>query len=158
MYDTLKRWTRPDNFADFGDIDRTQYYVAIGQHRDSDTVTRSNFRSMLRELGGESETVLIIRDSHWAVGWVEAIYVHESNTAACAMADETLTALEDYPVISDDDWSGLEYSEACEYWERMSVRDRIDYCRDYRVSIFAARRAELPEDPQGGLVEALTRS
>lgn len=34
---------------------------------------------MLRELGGESETVRVVRESHWAVGWVEWIAIHESD-------------------------------------------------------------------------------
>jgi hypothetical protein len=151
----LQRWTRPDSFADFADFDRREYFVAAGQHRDSDTLTRSNFRSILAALGGESETVIIVRDSHFAVGWVEAVYIHESDSAALATADAILERLEGYPVVDEDDWSGLEYAEAAEYWGRLSVSERLDYCQKYRCSPFAARRADLPDDPQGGLVSAL---
>lgn len=144
---TLQRYTRPPNFADFGDINRNEYFVAYGQHRDSDTLTRSNFRSILSSLGGESDTVLIIRDSHWAVGWVEAIYIHESDQAKLTIADDILTALEDYPIVNATDFSDLEWDAACKYWESMSVSDRVSWLQRYEfnVSIFAARRSELPE-------------
>jgi hypothetical protein len=111
---TLTRYTRPRDFADFSDISRAEYFVGVGQHRDSDCLARSNFRSMLRLLGGESDTVLVLRDSHWAVGWVETIYIHESNAAALQTADEILTALEDYPVVDESDYSELEWETAGE--------------------------------------------
>lgn len=151
----LKRWERPSHFADFAEFDRREYFVAIGRHRDSDTLTESNWRVLLKRLGGESETVLIIRDSHWAVGWVEAIYIHESNTTALGIADEARAAMDDYPVLDESDWSQLEWDEAAKYWASIRPCDRIDWCRRYDISIFAARRDELPDDPGGELVSAL---
>jgi hypothetical protein len=155
MYTHLTRYTRPSDFADFSGIPRGEYYVAYGRHRDSDTATESNWRVLLRELGGESETVLVLRDSHWAVGWVEGIYIHESDTAACETADRALARLADYPILDDDDWGMLEFDRAAAYWARMSVRERIEWCRDYDVSIFAARRDDVPEDPGGELIMRL---
>lgn len=148
----IKRWERPSDY--FG-ANWPEYFVFLGQHRDSDSVTRSNFEVGLRELGGESETVIVVRERHWAVGWVEWIGIHESDEAAIQAADEMLCAIESYPVLSDDHHSELEWNEACEYWERMSVRERVDYCRDADISIFAARRDYLPEDPSGYLFESL---
>ena len=152
-YQQLKRYERPPNFADFGEVNRREYYVALGRHRDSDTLTESNWRVLLKMLGGESETVLIIRDSHWAVGWVEAIYIHESDTARCEIADRQLQRLEDYPVLDEEDWSALQWDLACEYWQRASVRERVDWCQRYRVSVFAARRDEVPEPIEDGWKE-----
>jgi hypothetical protein len=106
-------------------------------------------------LGGESETVLVIRDSHFAVGWVESIYVHQSDIAALATADRLLAKLDDYPVVHEDDWSELEYETAAEYWASMRVKERIEWCKRYDVSIFAARHDWVPDDPQGGLISAL---
>jgi hypothetical protein len=151
----LQRYSRPSDFADFADFDRNEYFVTGGQHRDSDTLTRSNHRSILKALGGESDTVRVIRDSHFAVGWVEAIYIHESDTKALAIAREIADSLEDYPVVNEDDWSELQCNEACEYWQRMPVSDRVDVCQRFHISVFAARRDELPEDPQGGLIDYL---
>lgn len=152
----IKRYERPDHFADFADFDRNEYYVIYGQHRDSDTLTRSNFRSILQALGGESDTVLVIRDSHWAVGWVESIYVHEYATDTLQKADEIKADLEDYPVVDESDWSDLQFNEACDYWSSLPVRERVNICKRFRVSVFAARRDELPEDPQSGLIDYLT--
>ena len=156
-YENLIRYTKPDHFADFGDIDRTEYFLIpkLGRHRDSDTLTRSNFRSALRKLGGESETVLVIRDNHWAVGWVENVYIHQSDDRALAIADGIAAGLDAYPVVSEDDWSELEYETAADYWSRMSVSERIEWCRESDVSIFAARRAEIPDDPRGDLISRL---
>ena len=155
-YAHLPRYTRPPHFADYADIDRAEYFIAYSQHRDSDSLTRSNFRSILQALGGESETVLVLRDSHFAVGWVEAIYVHESDTVACAEADRILGRLEDYPVADEEDHSSLEWDEACEYWAWMNLSERVRYLSRARLSPFAARRDELPEDPNGRLFELLT--
>lgn len=148
----IKRWERPSDY--FG-ASWPEYFVFLGQHRDSDSVARSNFEVGLRELGGESETVIVVRERHWAVGWVEWVAIHESDEAAVQAADEMLCALSDYPVLSDEHLSELEWNEASEYWERMSVRERVDYCQRAELSIFAARRDYLPEDPSGHLFELL---
>lgn len=148
----IKKWERPDHYAG---ASWPEYFVFLAQHRDSDSVTRSNFEVGLAKLGGESETVVVVRERHWAVGWVEWIGIHESDEAAVQAADEMLCAIENYPVLSDDHLSELEWNEACEYWERMGVRDRVEFCRDAGVSIFAARRDYLPEDPTGALLEYL---
>jgi hypothetical protein len=100
--------------------------------------------------------VHVVRESHWAVGWVEWIAIHESDDAALRTADEIADKLEAYPVVDEDDWSMLEYDEACDYWERMSVRERADYCERAGISIFAARRDYLPQDDNGALYELLT--
>jgi len=156
MFKHLQRYTRPQHFADFATFDRNEYYVCFGQHRDSDTVTRSNHRVALASLGGASDTVFVVRDSHCLVGWVEAIYIHHTNTAACAIADRLLGKQESYPVLSEDDWSELQWTEAAEFWASLPVRDRVRICTNHGITPFAARRDELPKDPQGGLVDYLS--
>jgi hypothetical protein len=152
---TLQRYERPRDFADFADFDRREYFTLGGQHRDSDTLTRSNHRSILKALGGESDTVRVVRDSHWAVGWVEAIYVHQADHKALGIAKEITDKLEDYPVLDESDWSELEYETAADYWASMRVEDRLYYCQKHDVSVFAARRSELPEDDRGELISHL---
>ena len=150
----LKKWTRPQCYIG---PDYPEYYPFLGQSRDSDTVERSNFRVGLERLGGESDTVLVIRDSHWAVGWVETIYVHESDKKALRAADSMRDKIDNqYPILSEEDWSELEWETASNYWEAMSVRERAEWCKRYRVSVFAARRAEIPSDPSGELISALS--
>ena len=64
----LRPWTYPSDY-----IGETYegYFVGLGQCRDSDALERSNFASAIEALGGETETVFIVRAGHWAVGWVE---------------------------------------------------------------------------------------
>jgi hypothetical protein len=57
--------------------------------------------------------------------------------------------------MSDEHFSELEYTEAADYWARMRVRDRVEYCERAGISIFAARRDYLPPDNTGALLELL---
>ena len=118
----LKRWTMPANYA--GAVWPAYYSSGVGQSRDSDALERSNFACMVRELGGESDTVQIVRESHWAVGWVEWIAIHQDDGRALEIADRIKGELEDYPVIDESHWSELEYSELTDYWEQCSARER----------------------------------
>ena len=80
----MKLWTRPDSYwgAEWHD-----FYVFLSQHRDSDSLTRSNFTCALDKLGESKscqwgETVQVVRENHWAVGWVEWIAIHKSDLSA----------------------------------------------------------------------------
>ena len=146
----LTRWELPPSYCGAYWPD---YYVFMGQNRDSDALTRSNFRTALASLGGETgeddNGIMqcgVVRESHWACGWVEWIAIHVSAVRQVALAQQMLAALDDYPVLDEDDWSDLEYSEAMEYWDGMSLAGKVDFCRDCDVSIFAARRSsDLPD-------------
>jgi hypothetical protein len=148
----LKLWTMPENYS--GEV-WPGYYVFLGQNRDSDSLTRSNFTCALKAIGGESETVEVIREGHWACGWIEYIAIHQDDEKALKIADEIMSDLESYPVVNEDHWSNLEYEEACDYWEKMTVRDRAEYCARADISIFAARRPYLPQDDTGALFDML---
>ncbi len=139
--ENLQLWKLPEYY--FGES-WPDYYVFLSQHRDSDSLTRSNFDCALRDLGGESDTVIIVREGHWAVGWIEWIAIHESDDKALQIADGIVAALSDYPVLDESHWSELEWTEASEYWERISVSERLYYCQKAGISIFAARRDEMP--------------
>lgn len=147
----IKRWALPDSYA--GPV-WPDYYVACGQHRDSDSLTRSNFTCILKALGGESETVIVIRERHWAVGWVEWIGIHEGDSKALQIADDITERLDDYPVVNEDHWSNLEYEEACDFWESLNVAERLHYCQRAGVSSFAARHAYFPEGVYDLLIAA----
>lgn len=153
--ENLRLYKRPQHYAG---PDYFDYYPFLGQSRDSDALERSNFARGLELIGGESDTVLVIRDSHWAVGWVETIYIHKSDEQALRKADEIKAQLADYPVVDESHYSDLEWSEVVEYWERSSVRDRLEAIHLSRasVSIFAARRADFPQgDDNGALYDYL---
>lgn len=126
----LKRWTMPKNY--FGESWPDYYSAGVGQSRDSDALERSNFRVMLAKLGGESETVIVVRENHWAVGWVEWIAVHADDDKALSVADEQCDRLKDYPVLCEDDWSEFESEDANETWKNCyDWRERVEYIRDH---------------------------
>lgn len=126
----LKRWTHPDHY--FGEVWPNYYGSGCGQHRDSDALARSNFICMLRSLGGETDTVIVVRESHWAVGWVEWIAIHQDDDRALQIADEIMEKLEHYPVVSESHWSELEQEEASEVWLTCySPKERIAYMRKH---------------------------
>jgi hypothetical protein len=119
--------------------------VPVGQNRDSGCLDRSNFRTALEILGGEQENLVEVhRFGHWGPGWFEIIIVHPSLEAQVKAIEDKL---ENYLVLDYEDYSTLEWEAAEEYWEQMSISDRIDVCNKYNVSIFAARRSdEIPEN------------
>jgi len=149
----LKRWTLP---RDYAGEHWPEWYVFLGQHRDSDSVTRSTFATGLKSWGGETETVNVIREGHWAVGWVEWVGIHESDETALRAADAMAERIEGYPLLDESHHSELEWDEACEFWAGMSVRNRLELCQRFGLSGFAARHDYIPEDPGGRLFEYLT--
>lgn len=146
-------------------LERGEWLVApVMQTRDSEVLERSNFRSFLQALGGEGETVEVHRFGHWGPGWFEIILIDPSDEARVNEAQEMADALEDYPIVSEDDYSALEWEETTERWANMRVCERVEYISranersTSQISVFAARRDEMPEDPAGRLWEGLTQS
>jgi hypothetical protein len=82
----LKRWTMPSSY--FGASWPNHYSAGVGQSRDSDCLEVSNFVTTLKLLGGESDVVTVVRESHWAVGWVEWIAIHQDDDKALQIADD----------------------------------------------------------------------
>lgn len=166
--ESLKLWTRPDCYAG---AEWPDYYVVVGQHRDSDSYTRSNFTVAKQRLEAIEATLTIDGrspaccacvgehcdncsgdgtmpclvnpyESHWAVGHVEWIGVHkDSPPALLDAARDIIESIEQYPVLDESHHSDLEYTEAMGFWDSMSLSSKVDYCRDCGVSIFAARRS-----------------
>jgi hypothetical protein len=87
---------------------------------------------MLRDLGGESDTVNISRSNHWACGWVEYITLDPSDLAKVKIARANLAKIENYPVLNDEDYGQEEQDEAQEVWAKCyNVKDRIAYIRKF---------------------------
>ena len=121
-------WTMPDSY--FGETFEG-FYVGPGRHRDSDDLTESNFHTALKELGGETETVFVVRAGHFLVGWVEWIAVHKDDEAAVAKLTEIEAALEQYPVLDEDDWSEREGESANQTWSNCyDDKERLEYIRE----------------------------
>ena len=95
--------------------ERGSWYVVAGQSRDSDALEESNFRSILAKLGGESDTVAVESESHWAVGWIEHLLVHLDDSERVKLATTIREELEGYPVVDEEDFSDLENERYTEY-------------------------------------------
>ena len=157
-----RAWTRPDSYIAFDDsANPVGHYVIAAQHRDSDVLERSNFECIKRdmsELPGSDNWLYTFSASHWAVGWVEYLILrNDAPETALGMAAEIVAALEDYPVYDESHYSDLEYTEICEAWESLTPRGRAAAIKHTgaNCSIFAARRAFLPEDDNGALWQFL---
>ena len=133
---TLLKWQRTSNYAG---QDFSEYYVVVGQHRDSPILDKSNFPMALQRLGGESDTVTIEHAGHWAVGWIENILVHESDTDAVTEAQSIVDDLAFYPVLDDEDYSQREHDATEKLWGLFGLDERIEYLKEAGASIFAAR-------------------
>lgn len=94
--------------------ERGEWLIVAGRSRDSEHIEESNFAAILAELGGESDTVAIERENHWAVGWVETLLVDPADTAMVERASALLERLADYPVLDEGDLSRREYDA---FWE-----------------------------------------
>jgi len=128
----LKKWSMPRDY--FGAVWPNHYSAGVGQSRDSDCLEESNFDAMLALLGGESDLVTVVRENHWACGWVEWIALEADGTAesdrALQIADEACARLADYPVLDESDWSEREHAAAAQVWrDCYSWRERIAYVR-----------------------------
>lgn len=133
MYEpkNLKRWEMPNHY--FGAVWPAYYSSGFGRSRDSDCLEESNFYCALRALGGESETVNVVRESHWAVGWVEWIAIHQDDEKALAIADDLRESYEGYPVLDESDFSEREQESADSIWrDCYQPQERIDYIRKNR--------------------------
>jgi hypothetical protein len=132
------------------------WYVApVMQTRDSDPLAESNFAQCLEALGGESDSVQVHRFGHWGPGWFEILVVDPKDATACQALAEISCSLSDYPILDEEDYSAREYERASEYWSHCGIRERMRWCAEYDVSIFAARRDEIPSDPRGELISRL---
>lgn len=113
-YEHIKPWTRPDCYVGPSWDD---YYVFLGRHRGSDCLAESNFVCGLKALGGEQgEKVMVIRETHWAVGWVEWSAIHKDESALLQQADDILKKLDGYPVVDEEDLSEREQEVADTIW------------------------------------------
>lgn len=130
--------------------DRQNWRVLYSRNRDSGILAESNWHAVIASLeaidpdGEHHETHSF---GHWACGWIEIVIVDPEHEDLATDAGEIACALANYPVLDDDDYSRREMEEADAAWRWLDMRDRIRTCARHGVSIFAARRDEVP----GGL-------
>lgn len=122
-----------DNHSNYmGEILPDNFVNVIGMSRDSDCLARCNFETALILLGGESDSVQVHRIGHWAVGWIDEIFVDSNDSEKMTIAEKIREDLENYPSLDDDRLTELEQEEANEIWKNCyNTQDRIDYIRKY---------------------------
>ena len=103
--------------------DRQMWLVCpVMKTRDSGPLEESNFDAALAILGGESETVEVHSFNHWACGHFEIILCHPDLEEK---VDEIQSALEDYPVLDEEDYSRREWEEFERSWDDWGWRDFV---------------------------------
>lgn len=152
----MELWTLPPNY--FG-ARWDGYYVFMLRNRDSSILRNHNFDEALDLLGGETgeeddgiSLVAVVRENHYAVGWIEWIAIHQTATKEIEIAKGIEERLDNYPILNEDGYTQKVFDAAYTYWQSMPRKERIRVCAKYNICIFAARRDDLPEDPTGDLV------
>jgi hypothetical protein len=145
-------------FGEHGD-----WYMVAGQHRESDSLTRSNFTVLverLEKVDPKGEGFTVERFSCSLVGWRDHLLVALTARQCLRVAVAAARALESYPVLDEDHWSNLELEEASEWWEQESDSFRLECCRECGVDLAAADCDCLGDalefDRNGRLYEYLT--
>lgn len=123
-----------DGYSNFigDDSDYRDWFGLLGRSRDSGCLENSNFNTAVKMLDVDKDNYRIESYSHWAVGWIEEIYV-KPGTKAYDIAVEIENSLSDYPVLDDEDFCEREHADALEIWQNCyDVEERIEYIRNHR--------------------------
>ena len=163
-------WKHPRDYGGFSPVGD---YCILSVNRDSSILDQCNFKVATRELGAEfyaaerpfgytandypdRPNAYVFRAGHWAYGWVEYLIVrHDAPQEMLETAGEIICSLADYPVLDDAAYSDMQWIYAQDSWSHMSMRDRVDLCRECGASIFAARHSDFPSDDNGAILERL---
>jgi len=133
------------------------WVAPVSISRDADLLTQSNWTVVSEEIlrNCYHEESDIHRFGHWACGWYEILLIHPEDKEALQIADKWAAHLADYPVACDEHFSRLEEESAADNWERFSLSQRMETCIRFDISVFAARRDEIPTDRTGEVVTYL---
>lgn len=160
--------------------------IMSSRHRDSDNLQNSNFDYMVKQLtkliGEEDDEISrgefsgisnwhIESFNHWLVGWVEYIVVKVYNsdnetTEAFNLMHDFNRAIEDYPVLDEEDYSEREYNDLINYLkfeiasiDRCSEVGLVNPNEDSHEAIASKVCSELNsssvEDIRSGMIESI---
>lgn len=90
------------------------------QTRDSGPLEESNFAAAIRDAETHGVEHATHRFGHWGPGWFEIIVVAPAHRA---WAESLADALEDYPVLDEEDLGEREHEDACTSWDSWGARD-----------------------------------
>jgi hypothetical protein len=143
----LQKWDHPtswDSLANFVG-EKPKGYSVYSRNRESSILENTNFEEFLKRLNGESEWVTIVRHRHWACGWIEYLMLKEDAPhTLIETAIQITKELDAYPILNEDLYTEAQLDSMQTYWDNLSIKERIDYCKDAGISIFAARHS-LPQ-------------
>jgi len=118
------------------------WVVSLNRNRDSDLCDESNWSVATKEfekIDPNGNDHQIHNFGHWACGWYELILVRPDSPCH-KLATEFMCSLADSCLLDEDDHSEREHDAVCQYWEQMSIKERIEECNQSNQSIFSARR------------------
>ena len=161
MYEEyLDRWKSPISYFGFNPVGD---FFVMARTRDSRLLQNMNYDSMLGKLekfnpkkvvvneeltSGENNYVYDFRCSHWAEGWVEYICIRAD--APEEILKEAFELLEhiSYPgtAIDQEKFEEEFLWEQEKEWLNAGIDERIDWCKEAKISIFASRGDDLPEE------------
>ncbi len=88
------------------------YYILYSRNRNSDTITESNWRSIIKYLDKQCAHYRIERFSHWLCGWIEQILILETDKVSVDIGNDITIQLRNDPIFDDDDYSELQVDKA----------------------------------------------
>lgn len=167
----LQQWATPSSYYGFNPVGD---YLVYARNRDSSILENSNFEVLLKlltehakdlpELDGESprdQWVYTFTASCWAHGWREYLMIRYETTENSSYhkllhaANSAVTKLKEiYPIMDEDHYLEMQNTAIDEYWENMSIEDRVELCQTSGCSIFAARYNYIPADVHSHLYDS----
>lgn len=124
----LTPWTLPESY--FGETWDGYLIAPVGRNRDSELLTESNWQAQLKTLEATLDPVSdpwqIVRENHWACGWIEWVAINPDASETIAAMEKLADRLAQYPVLNEDDWSEREYESAKQSFDRWSLREIAD--------------------------------
>lgn len=116
---------RPDSFAYWGGLDLDRWGFCLMQHRDSDSITRSNWACIVKDAQAKfPDSFEIMQCSHSLVGWMDHLMIDTHDKEAVAWYVENVwLPLADYPVYDEEHWSETEGQDAWDTFTNCYQRD-----------------------------------
>jgi hypothetical protein len=109
--------------------DPERWTIVYTHHRDSDLLALSNACVIAREMEPflESDDILLLHDSHWAIGWIDGyairVYCEDGTiTEAFRKWCDIQERLEDYPLLDEDDHTSRELEDTLSNIEQAGRR------------------------------------